>query len=399
MSNETIKLPARAEALSLLRGGSLGISIWNRVWQAWTEQQKPIAEHVEFDLSRIDLSGLDLSDVDLSFVNLAGANLRRCICRRSHFFRADFREADLTEIIALLADFRCATFDQATMERSVFTKCDLRYATFMRATMPGAVLIGSDLSETHFNQAILKTASFHHSVMTLADLTGANLDMAGLWNTHLVDMNLGPLSSCDLVHDGPSHVDWRSILKSVHVERLTDLLVATGMPELLATNLVQTARSYSDTEKVILLQTTFISYGGPDLEFARKLHTALTSAGVVTFFFPEDAQPGTRLSSMMNRGVYEYDRVILVCSKNSLQRPGVRNEIQLTLDREAREGGSNRLIPIALDDCVYTNWWPDRPENSRAVLDRVIADFRVPEAFASSLSKLLTALRRIPNGI
>lgn len=402
MPNESIDLPSRDTTLRLLRSGKRGIYTWNQVWREWIEKQKPISpisEDVFYDLSGADLGGLNLSDADLSFMNLAGANLRRCICTHSDFFRADFRDADLSEIIALLADFRCARFDRGKMERSLFAKSDLSHSTFRSAKMWGAVLSGSDLSKTHFDHANLHTASFHHSILTQAHLTGANLDKAGLWNTHLVDTDLGPLCSFDLRHDGPSHVDWRSILKSVHAPRIIDFLVATGMPQLLATYLVEMARSYSDTEKAILLQTTFISFGGPDIEFARKLHASLTKNGVVTFFFPEDAEPGARLSSTMNRGVHEYDRVILICSKASLTRPGVRNEIQLTLDREAREGASNRLIPIALDDFVFTDWWPERPENSRAVQDRVIADFRDPDKFTSSLSKLLIALKKPANDL
>jgi len=41
-----------------------------------------------------------------------------------------------------------------------------------------------------------------------------------------------------------------------------------------------------------LLQSTFISYGGPDEAFARKLNDALEKRGVITFFFKDDAPPG-----------------------------------------------------------------------------------------------------------
>ncbi len=51
-------------------------------------------------------------------------------------------------------------------------------------------------------------------------------------------------------------------------------------------------------------------------------------------------------------GVNGHDRVILVCSKSSLQRPGVLNELEETLQREARDGGNAYLIPVRLDDFV-----------------------------------------------
>ena len=49
--------------------------------------------------------------------------------------------------------------------------------------------------------------------------------------------------------------------------------------------------------------------------------------------------------------------------------------------------------PKGIDDFVFTEWWPERPENSRAIRDRVIADFREADKFPKEVSKLLIALR------
>ena len=88
------------------------------------------------------------------------------------------------------------------------------------------------------------------------------------------------------------------------------------------------------------LQSTFISYGGPDEAFARKLNDALKIQGVQTFFFHDDAPPGDKLHDVMRTGVNEHDRVILVCSQNSLERPGLLTELEETLARESRDGGA-----------------------------------------------------------
>jgi hypothetical protein len=147
-----------------------------------------------------------------------------------------------------------------------------------------------------------------------------------------------------------------------------------------------------------LLRSTFISYGGPDEAFARRLYEALYRNGVTTFFFPESAVPGDKLHRTMRKGVSEHDRVILVCSRASLDRPGVLYELEETLAREAREGGEPLLIPVAIDDYVYKDWAPKNADVTQAVRDRVVGDFRgtnKDEAkFGAAVAKLLGALRK-----
>lgn len=147
-----------------------------------------------------------------------------------------------------------------------------------------------------------------------------------------------------------------------------------------------------------MLQSTFISYGTPDAAFAARLNEALTSRGITTFFFPKDAIPGQRLHRLMREGVNMHDRIILVCSAASLNRPGVLNEITEALQREAREGGRDHLIPITLDDYVFVAWKPEDPGLAQAIKDRVVADFRGadehPDTFAAAVSRLIAALEK-----
>ena len=142
--------------------------------------------------------------------------------------------------------------------------------------------------------------------------------------------------------------------------------------------------------------SVFISYGAPDEPFAGRLNDALQQQGVKTFFFSQHAIPGQKLHRLMREGVNTYDRVILICSTNSLDRPGVVNELEETLQREAREGGRSILIPITLDDYVFTDWAPDHPDIAQAVRDRVVADFRDT---SGSQDKFDAALDRLMKGI
>jgi len=168
------------------------------------------------------------------------------------------------------------------------------------------------------------------------------------------------------------------------------------MPDTFVVHSLDCARAQDPTGLFRLMRSTFISYGGPDIEFARMLQEALQRAGVRTFFFAKDAVPGQKLHSVMRDGVTRYDRVLLICSRASLDRPGVLNEIEQTLTREARDGGESYLIPITLDDYVF-EWAPSRLELADEVRSRVVADFRGaatnPTVFADAMKRLIRALR------
>ena len=137
--------------------------------------------------------------------------------------------------------------------------------------------------------------------------------------------------------------------------------------------------------------STFISFGSPDEEFARRLKNGLERHGVRTFFFPDHAMPGERLHDMMRR-VNNYGRVILICSKDSLDRKGVLNELDQTLAREAREGGESLLVPITIDDYVFDGWSPPHAGRAQEIKDRFIADFRDPDSFEKCVTRLVDAL-------
>lgn len=148
------------------------------------------------------------------------------------------------------------------------------------------------------------------------------------------------------------------------------------------------------------MYSTFISFGGPDESFARKIYLSLTLAGVPTYFFPETARLGERIQTEVYREIQKHDKVILLCSRASLRRPGVLQEIEETLDREGREGGKPCLLPIMLDDYVLTGWYDEQPDLAKRVGGRVAGDFRTArnnsEDFEKAMSRLLAALRNEP---
>lgn len=148
-----------------------------------------------------------------------------------------------------------------------------------------------------------------------------------------------------------------------------------------------------------LVQSTFISYGRPDEDFARRLNDALTGLGVTTYFFPKDSVPGKTIHRHLRQQLNDFDKVILVCSRNSLNRPGVLNEIEETLRKEARCGGQECLIPVAIDNFLFEEWKPANGQDDlkKTILDRVVADFRGlsdDTEFVQAVQRILSALRK-----
>ena len=71
------------------------------------------------------------------------------------------------------------------------------------------------------------------------------------------------------------------------------------------------------------------------------------------------------------------------------------NEIERVLEREAKEGGSGILIPVTLDEYVYSDWAPERSDIASQVRSRVITKIETDrKEFDRSIDKIVKALRK-----
>src|SRR5581483_4455011 len=235
-----------------------------------------------------------------------GASLEDAYVGGSMFFGTNLTDAKLYR----------AAFMRSSFSRTTFRNCDMKFAS-------------------------LRYCGFYQTDFETARMTGVKLD-----DTTFTDTDIRTLCSARrVIHYSPSSVDHRSILKSYTHADLQKFLTACGTPPIFGTYLIECARAMGEPLLHKLMQSTFISYGSPDEKFAWRIYDALRENEVTTFFFPETARPGMRISDEVFTQLQRYDRVLLVCSRNSLTRPGVINEIQETLDREARDGGETYLLP------------------------------------------------------
>ncbi|WP_437338457.1 toll/interleukin-1 receptor domain-containing protein [Sorangium sp. So ce394] len=350
-------------------------------------------------LSGADLTRAFLYAADLFGADLTGANLTGAGC-----FSADFSSANLSFAMLCDVDLVRTDLSSANLTSANLTGARLAFSSLLRANLSGANLSGASLSGANLTGADLTDANLAGAEFTGANLTGAILERAKfddaiLSESLLLNINLSALCAADppVRHGGPSYVDHKTLLQSVRVPNLKDFLTRTGVPNVFVEYDVDCALSLK-TDTFRMLQSTYISYGSPDESFARMIYEALHSNGVTTFFFTEHATPGEKLHRMMRKGVNEHDRVILICSKRSLDRKGVLNELEEILNREARDGGASYLIPIRLDDYVFTGWKPTNADVAQAVRDRVVADFEGATEddakFQAGLQRLIGALRK-----
>jgi hypothetical protein len=338
--------------------------------------------------------------LDLHSCDFSGAIMKGCSFVGADLSSSIFKNADLSDSNFARANLAGCNFNQADLSFCNLNLADCSSAKFTDAELGKAEMWGADFSHT-----LLTGAVFYNTILKSVRLTGARATRLTLEGTLLSNLDLSVFVNARIIRKGhfekeASTIDWSAIARSLHLphDRLKQFLVKVSMPESVANRMIEAAQYLDPKYLSTTMQSTFISYGTPDEKFAITLRNELQKNGVTTFLFRYDAIPGQKLHHMMRDGVNNYERVVLICSEASLDRPGVLNEIEETLQREARDGGMSYLIPIRLDDYVFSGWNPPDKGIAQAVRDRVIGDFRIAKrnkkALAGAIRPLLKALEK-----
>ncbi len=355
-----------------------------------------------FELERINatelLAAYDAGRREFHYVNLDGVSLFEADLRAASFYGSSLRGVDLSGALLTYIQLKCADLECANLQGAFVNASDLIDANFTNANLSEADFTGASFHYANFTGSDLRGAYLGNSSLAKVILQGADLTKAHLSGTYLDDLDVRPLcDATNLKHSSPSHIDANTVMQSYTHPGLKQFMIDCGVPPLFAEYMIDCARSLGEPLVRQLMRKTFISYGGPDEPFARKLYYGLRDHNVNTFFFPESATVGERISAEVFQKIQDHDRILLICSKSSLDRPGVINEIQETIDRETRDGGATYLLPIMLDDYVLTGWAENRPELAERVRRRVIADFRGADRnndkFSKAFDRVIDALK------
>lgn len=334
-----------------------------------------------FDYARLDGEVFCLSD-------LRGASFRN----------ASLRYVNLGWTLLNGADFSGADLTGASLRDACVHDCNFIHAKLDDACLYQTFFLRPCFTKASLRNADVKFASLRYAEFSHTDLEGARMTGVKLDGTIFHDTDISPLCAAKRVaHYSPSSIDPRTIMRSWTHPRLPAFLAACGVPKMFTSSMIKCAQSIGEPLLHKMMQSIFISYGAPDALFALRVYESLRAHGVTAFIFQEDARPGTRLTHEIFDQIQRHDRILLVCSKRSLTRPGVLNEIRETLDREARDAGASYLLPIMLDDYVLTEWRTVEPSLAERVGSRVIADFRHARsdraAFDKAMNRVIDALK------
>ena len=416
---------ANPEHLEIVLKGSKAIAQWRK--------NHP---REQFDLSNANLSLRDLSRANLHHANLAKSKLIGTNLYQASLYRANLYQTDLSQ-----ANLSKAILSRARGYEAALTGAKLTEARLIRATLAGANLNGADLSKANLSRAFLIFADFFGANLSEANLSeavlsesrfietnlsAANLSSAYLYRTYFYDPNLTAanffrvicnsttFANCNIynckglesvIHNGPSTVGIDTLMRSIATIPKA-FLRGAGVPD-------TTIDFFSFQAEGPRYYTCFISYGSSDVEFADRLYKDLTDKGIRCWKYDESAVIGRGIWANIDRGISSYDKVIVICSKDSLNRTGVLNEIERALQKEdslhqenarrakeARDKGEKPnlldedvLCPVRLDDYVIDEWEHPRKAD---VTKRHIGDFREwktnKKKYDLEFGKLLRAL-------
>jgi hypothetical protein len=332
---------ANPEHLKMLEQG---VEAWNE-WRMMNPEVVPDLESAS--LQGVSLTGFHLSNSILTRADLTDANLNSAYLIGSDCFAANFQGAkaqgaDLSEAVLDATDLTCSDLSGSRLASTNFRN--------------------TRFDETNLTQAILMETLF------------SNVDMS----------RVKGIDSC--IHRGPSIIDIRTILKSGGLP--ASLLQACGYPSSLIKQLDRFLVNFK-------YSTCFISYSNNDDEFVSKLYGDLTHEDVVCRRYKEDSHGS--LWKFIDNAINDSDRMILVCSKNSLESRPVMREINRALrktDSPKQQGlDVEVLIPITIDDYVYSEWTNEFAADVRELTIIDFQDWSDPKSYKTKFEELIKELR------
>jgi uncharacterized protein YjbI with pentapeptide repeats len=366
---------ANPKHVEILKQGS-------EIWNKWREDNPEVYPDInnanlkglylrKANLSRLFLQYADLSDADLIGANISETDLWHTKLISSKLDGANLYKADLDSVNLNNASCRGTDFRHANLNFALIAHADLYKAKLQNTYLVETEFNGSDLSFAALNGAKLEGAALYNVNFDGADLTDANLSEAKMGGTILVNTDLSNIIGLDSVrHYEPSSIG----IDTIYISRgkiSESFLRKAGVPESFIIYM------NSLTETGLEFYNCFISFTEADDQFSETLYNDLQDSGVRCWRWKEDAKWGKTLMRSIDEAVHIYDKLIVICSEQSLNSPAVIREIERALQKEdglTRQGkDAEVLFPIRLDDYIFTEWNHHRKAD---VIAKNVGDFR-----------------------
>jgi hypothetical protein len=330
----------------------------------------------------LDLRGADLSETNLRRADLSHANLQGARLQQVNFFEADLSAVDLRDANLFGADLSWtilpfgADLSGAILAHATLRYTDLTEANLGHADLSSAVFVSTYLSRARFNGAIFGGTVFSECDLTLC--TG--LDTAQHYGPST--FGIETLQSALADADGAFSPEHRQFFLNA------------GVPASLLDGLREHPEQF---------YSCFLSFAADDEPFPSKLYDDLKVAGVRCWKFERNAVPGRNSWDNISNAIRTHNKVIVICSRRSLQRPAVLREIERALQEEDRRSlrqatdptvESDVLIPVRLDDYVLRGWEHARKADivSKAITVNFNGWDTDPDIYKRELHRLMAAL-------
>ena len=357
--------------------------------------------NTELALGGADLGGAMLRQADLRDADLRGANLSDADLSEAKLSEAKLSGANLGG-----ANLGGADLSGANLRDAEFSGADLFEANLSQADLRGANLYAANLRDADLSGANLSNAELSGANLSDADLSDSNLTGAHCSRTSFGMTNLSEAKGLDAIeHDGSSTIGVDTILASKN-KIPPEFLRGCGYDPKVQAILLGDREALEDAAYAaaaglggLTLQSCFISYASKSRAFANRLQKGLNDAGVDYWYAPENAVWGRKLRDQFRTEIRRRDRLILICSKDSLSDSDwVQFEIgEAAAEEKRREKGESEgvvplLYPVMIDDAL-TDW--DSHLRPR-LLEVLAGDFRGAtkgKAFDERLPKLIEGLK------
>jgi hypothetical protein len=270
-------------------------------------------------------------------------------------------------------------------------KANLNNASLRGANLSGANLSEANLSETNLSNANLSNANLCMSILARTNLTNTNFHNVILGNTSFGDVNIRDSEGLETaIHLFPSHIDMATILKSEG--QVPDIfLKRAGIPDDVTQYLLSKAKVKNPNK----YYSCFILYSGTEEEFAEKLFQNLKSENIWCWKWNE-YEVGRQLYNAKDANWF-YDKLIAICSVNSLQSGNFVSEIERGLQKENeiyQEGKTSELLClIRIDDYIFNDWSHYMKSD---FLKKSVGDFKKwkdPYLYTAAYDRLLKKLK------
>ena len=276
----------------------------------------------------------------------------------------------------------------ANLRGTNLTNCDIRVSSLRMADLTNCDLTGADLTD---------------SDLTEANLTGANFTNVRIGFTTFGDIDFRSVKGLETVrHVGPSTVGIDSIYRSRNI--IPEIFLrGCGVSE----DFIEFARPLKG--KAFEFYSCFLSHAQPDSDFADRLRTDLISKGVSCWHYRYDMRAGRFWRAQINEAIKLHDKLVLICSEQSLLRRNVVDEIIAAMERE-RETNSQKLFPIRLDDFILSDdmlrladkkmdaceWREDWVRHVRAYHIPDLRNWKEHDTYQTEFRRLLDGLKNPP---